>query len=113
VKATESPGTADALPDPHMLHGMMQDHLQNVRIAARDNEFVDTAEAIRLHMLLAEALESWDDLDAGQRAVLAGAVDYLVLTNDEEDDLLSPIGFEDDVEVVEAALEQIRWSGRG
>ena len=96
-----------------MLHGIMQDHLQNVRIAARDNEFVDTAEAIRLHMLLAEALESWDDLDAGQRAVLAGAVDYLVRTDDEEDDLRSPIGFEDDAEVVEAALEQIRRSGRG
>ena len=38
--------------------------------------------------------------------MLADAVDYLVRTDDEEDDLRSPIGFEDDAEVVEAALEQ-------
>ena len=49
----------------------MRTHLEYVRAAARDNEFVDAAEAIRLHMLLTEALESWDDLDDEQRAVLA------------------------------------------
>ena len=91
----------------------MRTHLARVRDAARDNEFVDAAEAIRLHMLLAEALESWDDLDGEQRVVLADAVHYLVRTDDEEDDLRSPIGFEDDAEVVEAALEQIRRSGTG
>jgi hypothetical protein len=39
---------------------------------------------------------------------LIGAVDYLVQTDDEENDLRSPIGFDDDAEVVEAALKQVR-----
>ena len=64
-------------------------------------------------MLLTEALESWDNLDDEQRAVLVDAVRYLVRTDDEEDDLRSPIGFEDDAEVVEAALDKIRRSGTG
>ena len=38
----------------------MRTHLEYVRPAARDNEFVDAPEAIGLHMLLTEALESWD-----------------------------------------------------
>jgi len=36
----------------------MRTHLEYVRPAARDNEFVDAPEAIGLHMLLTEALES-------------------------------------------------------
>lgn len=99
------------MTDRQALRETMRTHLEHVRTAARDNEFVDAAEAIRLHMLLAEALESWDDLDGEQRAVLADAVHYLVRTDDEEDDLRSPIGFEDDAEVVEAALRKIRRSG--
>ena len=34
----------------------MRTHLEYVRPAARDNEFVDAPEAIGLHMLLTEAL---------------------------------------------------------
>jgi hypothetical protein len=95
------------------LRETMLAHLEHVRDAARDNEFVDVAEAVRLHMLLVEALESWNDLDAEQRTLLTDAVTYLVRTDDEENDLRSPIGFEDDAEVVEAALEGIRGSGTG
>ena len=99
--------------DQQPLRETMRAHLEHVRAAARDNEFVDAAEAIRLHTLLAEALESWEHLDADQREVLADAIDYLVRTDDEEDDLRSPIGFEDDAEVVEAALDKIRWPRPG
>jgi hypothetical protein len=35
-------------------------------------------------------------------------VDYLLRTDDEEDDLRSPIGFDDDAEVIEAALRRAR-----
>ena len=101
------------MTDHHTLRATMRAHLEHVRAAARDNEFVDAAEAIRLHMLLAEALESWERLDDDQREVLADAVHYLVRTDDEEDDLRSPIGFEDDAEVVEVALNKIRRSGPG
>jgi hypothetical protein len=101
------------MTDQTTLRAAMQAHLEHVRTAAGDNEFVDAAEAIRLHTLLAEALDSWDDLDAEQRTVLSDAVTYLVRTDDEEDDLRSPIGFEDDAEVVEAALTKIRRSGTG
>lgn len=84
------------MSDGRVLGERMRAHLAQVRAAARDNEFVDLPEAVRLHMLLVEALESWAGLGAAQRAALAAAVDYLVRTDDEEDDLRSPIGLEDD-----------------
>ena len=101
------------MTDQQGLRELMRRHLEHVHAASRDNEFVDAAEAVRLHTLLAEALESWERLDGDQREVLADAVHYLVRTDDEEDDLRSPIGFEDDAEVVEVALNKIRRSGPG
>lgn len=87
---------------------LMNAHLDRVRDAASDNEFVDIAEADRLHARLRSALEAWDGLDGEQRRILSDAVAYLVRTDDEEDDLQSPIGFEDDADVVAAALRRIR-----
>lgn len=85
----------------------LAEHLASVRRAAEDNEFVDVAEAERLHGLLTDALRDWARLDGEQRRILGHAVAYFVRTDDEENDLRSPIGFDDDAEVIEAALEQI------
>lgn len=87
---------------------LMDAHLARVRETANDNEFLDVSRAERLHAQLRSALKSWDNLDGEQRRILAEAVTYLVRADDEEDDLQSPIGFEDDTEVVAAALRRIR-----
>jgi uncharacterized membrane protein YkvA (DUF1232 family) len=74
------------------------------------NEFIDLAEAERLAGVLQDALGGWAGWDERQRQVLTDAVGYLVACKDDEDDeddLHSPIGFEDDATVVEAALRRL------
>ncbi len=95
------------MEDPRKLVDLMEAHLARVHAAAEDNEFVDAAEAHRLHARLRDALRAWSSFDAEQRRTLSEAVAYLVRTDDQEDDLRSPIGFEDDAEVVEAALRAV------
>ncbi|MCM3849987.1 hypothetical protein ND486_27735 [Pseudonocardia sp. DR1-2] len=85
----------------------LRDHLAQVRAAAEDNEFVDLELAEQLHSRLRAALGSWSTYDAEQRAALIVAVNYLVQTDDEENDLRSPIGFDDDADVVMAALKRV------
>ncbi|MDQ2709009.1 MAG: hypothetical protein M3Z25_15850 [Actinomycetota bacterium] len=70
-------------------------------------EFVDAAEAHRLYARLRDALRAWSSFDAEQRRTLSEAVAYLVRTDDQEDDLRSPIGLEDDAEVIDAALRAV------
>lgn len=72
--------------------------------AAETNEFVDVTRAEQLHAELSRALDRYVEFDAAQRRTLVEAVAYLVRIDDDEDDLLSPVGFDDDAEVVEAAL---------
>ncbi|MCE3554506.1 hypothetical protein LWC33_23990 [Pseudonocardia sp. RS11V-5] len=89
------------------LRARLQDHLAQVRAAAEDNEFVDLHLAEQLHSRLTAALDGWSTYDHEQRAALTGAVNYLVQTDDEENDLRSPIGFDDDAEIVMAALRRV------
>ncbi|MFP5021905.1 GmrSD restriction endonuclease domain-containing protein [Pseudonocardia phyllosphaerae] len=94
-------------PEQAQLARRLAGHLRLVRSAAEEQEFVDLPLAEDLHRRLGEALNRWSDYDAEQRRVLGAAVGYLVRTDDDEDDLRSPVGFDDDAEVVEEALRRI------
>ena len=94
------------------LERQLASHLNQIHAAAQDNEFVDLNEARRLHDLLVGMLNNWNDLEPTQRALVSDAIRYFVQTNDEEDDLRSPVGFEDDTEVVEAVLRRISLHDR-
>ncbi|MBP2366707.1 GmrSD restriction endonuclease domain-containing protein [Pseudonocardia parietis] len=94
-------------PEQGQLARRLAQHLRVVRAAATENEFVDLPLAEQLHTRLGEALDRWPEYDAEQRGVLTQAVSYLVRTDDEENDLRSPVGFDDDAEVVEVALRRI------
>src|SRR5689334_6296109 len=96
------------MSEPGQLRDELSVHLDAVRSASAENEFVDLVQAELLHVKLGEALDDWGSYDEGQRSALREAVEYLIRTNDEEDDLRSPIGFDDDTEVVEAALRRVQ-----
>lgn len=99
--------------DVEQLSSRLNQHLGAVQAAAEDNEFVDLAGAEALHEQLRCILVHHEDLDTEQRRVLADAINYFVRIDDDEDDLRSPIGFDDDAEVVEAALTRLRPASGG
>lgn len=101
------------MKDAQELIRQVDAHLVRVLDAARENEFVDIAEAEQIHRRLRVELEIWHELSDDQRQALAEAVAYLVRICDDEDDLHSPIGLEDDAEVVNNALKRIRRLGMG
>lgn len=88
-------------------------HLRLVQAAAEENEFVDLSRATELHQQLHRALDYHGELDGTRLGVLTDAIDYLVRVEDDEDDLRSPIGFDDDAEIIEAALARVRPASEG
>ncbi len=63
---------------------------------------------LRLATAIVEVIErvvgDWNSLPADARSWLAGAMHYFCKCNDDEPDFSSPIGFEDDTEVLNACL---------
>ena len=79
-------------------------HLAEVRRAAKNNPFLNVrlAEALcdRLHAVATH----WQRMPAEARPWLKGAIAYFAATLDDVPDLESPIGFDDDCEVLNACL---------
>ena len=86
----------------------VQEHVTEARQAAQGNPMV--------HVALAEAIEksyvtlhsTWESLPAYVQPWLKGAMLYFSEPDDDEPDFESPIGFEDDVEILNACLKMAK-----
>lgn len=72
---------------------------------AKAGYLADQAE--ELFGALSTALSRWDTLGEADRATLADAVLYVVDVEDAEHDADSPLGLQDDADIVRAALRKV------
>ncbi|MBI2876808.1 MAG: hypothetical protein HYY20_08000, partial [Candidatus Tectomicrobia bacterium] len=81
-----------------------QRHLHQASIAHQRNPLVNLRLATAICDTIHRVTSDWHALAPGARAWLAGAILYFAQSNDGEPDLTTPIGFEDDAEVLNACL---------
>lgn len=79
-------------------------HLAETREAHQNNRLVNLRLASAIREVLASVVAQWEQIDANASFWLAGAILYYASSDDDEVDLTSPIGFDDDVEVLNACL---------
>lgn len=94
-----------AVHDAGALRDRLDAHRDAIDEQAKAGYLVEQTE--RIHKALCRALSRWDDLDETQQATLADAVLYVVDVDDAENDASSPLGLEDDVDVVRRALSSV------
>jgi hypothetical protein len=103
-EALKKPTTVEEL---EALGQRMAMHVDAVEEESFEHEFLelDLARAIvaSYRALLADAAS----LDADQRATLRAGIEYFVVTDDDENDVTSPIGVEDDARVAKKVFEQL------
>jgi len=92
---------------PVYLVTSLRDFLDRLNAASPANPFVDVAAGERIVRELGRVLDVWDRLSPAQREQVTEAVDYVVTVDDEEHDLLSPIGLMDDEERVTALVAEL------
>jgi len=79
-------------------------HLFQTHVAHQRNRLVNLRLATAIGEAFNHVCQHWDDLPVGDRRWLIGAFLYFAKCNDDEPDFDSPIGFEDDTEVLNACL---------
>lgn len=94
---------AGAAPPAELLQEA-RDHLERARGAYATNRMINVPMAAAICGAIADVVDRWDTLLPNARSWLAGAVLYFAKCNDDEPDFSSPIGFEDDTEVLNACL---------
>jgi uncharacterized membrane protein YkvA (DUF1232 family) len=90
--------------NPHDLLEDVRTHLINIREAAQENPFVNTRLAEGIADRLHAAVAHWDRIPGDAQPWMKAAMAYFTDTLDEVPDFDSPIGLEDDCEVLNACL---------
>lgn len=87
------------------LTGVVQLHVDHIRHNASQATDVETAQ--RIGEALIGLVSSGIRFDAEERALIRGAVEYFLLSDDAAGDLDDAVGFDDDARVVNSVLQRI------
>jgi len=79
-------------------------HLDQTKEAYASNRMINMRLATSIVDVIEKVVEDWESLRPDAKNWLAGAFFYFAHSDDDEPDFNSPIGFEDDVEVLNACL---------
>ncbi len=82
--------------------GLVDEHIESVRNAADEHDFIDVGLGERIAEVLHALIEGAETYTAKERALLRGAIRYFTQHDDEIADLQSPTGMDDDAEVLNA-----------
>ena len=93
---------------PDQLLSDAQQHLEQTRATHATNRMINLRLATAIVEVIEHIVGDWDSLPANSRNWLAGAMHYFSKSNDDEPDLSFPIGFEDDIEVLNSCLRFTR-----
>ena len=94
---------------PIELMSQAADHLEKVRLAHSKNIFINLKLAKAIFNTFQTVTIQWERLPSQSHPWLRGMMRYFFLSSDLESDFSSPIGFEDDAEIMNACL---RLAGR-
>lgn len=92
------------------LAGMVADidtYLAQVHEVAEERDFVDADLADRIAGALKALIAEAGDYTGRERNLLAGAIRYFIHSDDANDDLASPTGFEDDAQILNAVCRHL------
>lgn len=92
---------------PQILLIAAKQHLELAGKAHFENQLVNIRLASAIVKVLEELVENWSSMDLNQAWWLKGAMHYFATSNDDEPDFESPLGFEDDAEILNACLKFI------
>lgn len=101
-------GQVADLPESALL-AEAEAHLDAARRAAENNCMVNVTLAAALLCSIRQLLADWDAVPPHAQPWCKGMIRYFTISNDDEDDFNSPLGFDDDATVINACL---RLAGR-
>jgi uncharacterized membrane protein YkvA (DUF1232 family) len=82
-------------------------HVEEIRRALAQNEFLDVATVERMADVLTGLLNEYETYPEMHRALIVGAARYFAKADDAEPDTVSLLGFDDDVAVLNYVLEAV------
>ncbi|MBM7572940.1 hypothetical protein [Aquibacillus albus] len=85
----------------------VEKHYNKVQEATKQNEFININLAKKIKDVCLILIEKFDTVSTEEKRYINATVNYFITSEDEEEDLFSPLGFDDDVEILNECLKLI------
>ena len=89
------------------LAAQVRSHVDQIRQALEDNEFLDVKIAEQIASVVMELISTIEDYPQGEQKLIVGAAKYFVLEEDHWPDTKNLLGFDDDIKVLNYVLGRI------
>ena len=80
-----------------VLRDALSTHRSMLMGALSSNDKLDIDRAFQIHAGISKILSRWDEFSANEQREIVSTIEYVVNTEDDENDLRSPDGFLDDL----------------
>ena len=88
----------------------VDEHVTQVHLALKANEFLDVNIATKIADILKSLLNEFDKYPKQKQRLIVGAARYFIKSNDAQADFESLLGFDDDIEVLNYVLVELGCS---
>ncbi|WP_277679362.1 hypothetical protein [Gracilibacillus dipsosauri] len=93
--------------NPKILKQNVENHFRKVQQATAQNEFINVNLAKEIQDVCLALISYYDNANNNEQRYINATINYFTTSDDEEEDFFSPIGFDDDAEIVNECLELI------
>ncbi len=90
-----------------LLVDQINNHVKHIHLALEKNEFLNLKSAQQAADKIIDLINHLDDYSPDQQSLIIGVARYFVLEEDLEPDTKSPLGFDDDIKVLNYVLEKL------
>jgi len=90
---------------PVQLLDLAKNHLKRIRMLQSKNLYINVRLAEAIVGAFQDIFNDWENIPPHARSWCRGMVQYFCVSDDDEHDFFSPIGFKDDAEIMNACLK--------
>lgn len=90
-----------------ILQQNVENHYRKVQQATAQNEFINVNLAKKIKDVCMTLINHYDNANNEEQRYINATLNYFTTSDDEEGDFFSPIGFDDDVEILNECLKLI------
>lgn len=94
--------------EPVTLKQQVQKYVEKVEFETLQNEFINFSLAKKIAEVCILLLDVYDQYNKEEQKFINAAIQYFLDSNDDEEDLYSPLGFDDDAEILNECLRLLK-----
>jgi uncharacterized membrane protein YkvA (DUF1232 family) len=90
--------------NPNLLKNSIEKYMQRIEEETTSNEFINVTLANKIKDVCMILIKDYEKVDNEKKKYIVATINYFITAYDDEEDLFSPLGFDDDAEVLNECL---------